>query len=167
MKEESSFGPKITQLHDDQDFSTKLNSTQRRTWKAFENVCKNFSRQWRAENYSETVQELISSHGSMGCNMSLNFIFGILIWMFPCKHESPLRWARRKAPQGFFPNWKEVQWKGQFKYVGWLLLESYNGDTSWWKQEAKVEVFNDYFLARMPNIETIFKLMVPCIVIQY
>jgi hypothetical protein len=42
MKEESSFGPKITQLYDDEDFSTKLNSTQRRTWKVFENVCKNF-----------------------------------------------------------------------------------------------------------------------------
>jgi hypothetical protein len=42
MKEESYFDPKIAQLKDDQDFSTKLNSTQRRTWKAFEKSAETF-----------------------------------------------------------------------------------------------------------------------------
>jgi putative heme iron utilization protein len=34
--------PQITQLFDDQDFSTKLTSTDGRAWKAFGNVCRNF-----------------------------------------------------------------------------------------------------------------------------
>jgi len=42
MKEVIFVGPQITQLFDDQDFSTKLISAERRAWKAFENVCRNF-----------------------------------------------------------------------------------------------------------------------------
>jgi hypothetical protein len=41
MKEGIFVGPQMT-LFEDQDFSTKLNSTERRAWKAFENVCRNF-----------------------------------------------------------------------------------------------------------------------------
>ena len=35
-------GPQITKQFDDQDFSTKLNSTERRDWKAFEKVRRKF-----------------------------------------------------------------------------------------------------------------------------
>jgi hypothetical protein len=42
MKERIFVGPQITQLFNDQDFSTKLTSTGRRAWKAIENVCRNF-----------------------------------------------------------------------------------------------------------------------------
>jgi len=42
MKEGIFVGPQITQLFDDQNFSTKLTSTEIRTWKAFVNVCGNF-----------------------------------------------------------------------------------------------------------------------------
>jgi hypothetical protein len=41
MKEGIFVGPQIT-LFDDQHFSTKLTSTERRTWKVFENVFRNF-----------------------------------------------------------------------------------------------------------------------------
>jgi hypothetical protein len=51
--------PQNTQLFEDQDFSTKLNYTERKTWKAFENVRRNFLGNDKAENYSETLQELI------------------------------------------------------------------------------------------------------------
>jgi hypothetical protein len=47
-----------TQLFEDQDFSTKLNSTERRAWKAFDNVCKYFLGNESAGNYSEIVQKL-------------------------------------------------------------------------------------------------------------
>jgi hypothetical protein len=50
----------ITQLCKDQGFSTILNSTERRAWKAFENVCRNFLSNEKAENYSEIGQGLIS-----------------------------------------------------------------------------------------------------------
>jgi hypothetical protein len=51
-------GSQIT-LFEDQHFSTKLNSTERRAWKAFENVCGNVPGNENAENYSEILQELI------------------------------------------------------------------------------------------------------------
>jgi hypothetical protein len=62
-------GPQFAQLFEDHDFSTKLNSTERRAWKAFENICRNFLSKEKAENYGETVQELISSQSAMGRSM--------------------------------------------------------------------------------------------------
>ena len=52
-------GPQITQIFGDQDISTKFNSTDGRGWKAFENVCRNFTGNKTAGSYSEIVQELI------------------------------------------------------------------------------------------------------------
>jgi hypothetical protein len=69
MKLGVSIGPQITQIFVDQDFSTKLNSTDRRGWKAFEIICRNFTNNKTTESYSDTVQQLISSHSAMGCNM--------------------------------------------------------------------------------------------------
>jgi hypothetical protein len=59
----------MKQLFQDQDFSKKLNSTERRAWKASENACRNFVGKEKEENYSAIVQEPISSHNGMGCNM--------------------------------------------------------------------------------------------------
>ena len=63
-------GPHIKKLLEDHDISTKLNGTERRAWKAFENVCRNILGNKKVENYSEIVHELISSYSAMGCNMS-------------------------------------------------------------------------------------------------
>jgi len=67
-------GPQVTKIFEDQD-STKFNSIDRRGWKAFENVCRNFTGNKTAESYSEIVHELISSHSAVGCNMSLKLHF--------------------------------------------------------------------------------------------
>ena len=42
IKAEMFVGPQIAQLFEDHDFSGKLNSTERRAWKALENICRNF-----------------------------------------------------------------------------------------------------------------------------
>jgi len=42
MKERIFVGPHITHLFEEQNFSSKLNSTQRIAWEAFENICRNF-----------------------------------------------------------------------------------------------------------------------------
>jgi len=55
--------------------STKLNSTGRRAWKTFENVCRNFLGNKKVENYSETVQEPVASYSAVGHNMSLTLHF--------------------------------------------------------------------------------------------
>jgi hypothetical protein len=72
MKVGNFIGPHIKQLLEDHEFGTKLNGTERRAWEAFENLCRNFLGNEKAENYSEIVHELISSYSAMGCNMSLN-----------------------------------------------------------------------------------------------
>jgi hypothetical protein len=55
----------ITQPIEDQDVSIILNNIGRRGRKAFENVCRNFLDNKKEENYSEIVQELISSYSVM------------------------------------------------------------------------------------------------------
>ena len=60
------FFSKITQLLEDQVFSTKLNFAERRAWKEFENICRNFTGNKKEENYKETVQQLISSYIAVG-----------------------------------------------------------------------------------------------------
>jgi len=42
LKEGIFVGSQITQLFEDQDSSTALNSTERRAWNVFQNVCRNF-----------------------------------------------------------------------------------------------------------------------------
>jgi len=41
VKAEIFVGPQIAQLFEKHDFSAKLNSTERRAWKALENICRN------------------------------------------------------------------------------------------------------------------------------
>jgi hypothetical protein len=55
----------ITQPFKGQDVSIILNTTRRRGRKAFENVCRIFLGNEKEENYSEIVQELISSYRAM------------------------------------------------------------------------------------------------------
>jgi hypothetical protein len=67
--------PQIPQLCKDEDFSTTSNSTERKAWKVYENVCRNFLGNKKAENYSEIVQELILSYSVVGHNMSFKLHF--------------------------------------------------------------------------------------------
>jgi hypothetical protein len=69
MKDGIFVGPQIKQLFEDHDFSTKLKATERRAWEASENVCGTFLGNEKAENYSDIVQDLISSYSAVGCHM--------------------------------------------------------------------------------------------------
>jgi hypothetical protein len=78
------------------------------------------------------LQEIISLYSAEGRNMSLKLHFlysqlDIFFW----KYGSLLRWTLWKIPSRNFPNWKQVPWKMESKYVGWLLLDFYKGDTKW------------------------------------
>ena len=75
MKEGIFFGPQITQILEYQAFSSKLNSTEIRTWKAYENICRNFIGNEHANNCTETVQELILPYGALECSLSLKLHF--------------------------------------------------------------------------------------------
>jgi hypothetical protein len=86
------FGPQITQISEDEGFSTKSNSTGKRVWQAFENYCRNFLGNEKAENYSEIVQELIPSYSVAGCNMSLKLLF-LHSHFISSKHGSCFQWS--------------------------------------------------------------------------
>ena len=75
MKEGIFVGSQTKQIFEDHTLSTKLNFTERRAWKAFENIRRHFLGKERMENYSEIVQELISSCSAMGCNVPLKLHF--------------------------------------------------------------------------------------------
>ena len=66
MKKGILIGTQFTQIFEDQDFSTKLNSAERTGCKAFESICRKFLGNESVENYNEIVQKLISSFSSMG-----------------------------------------------------------------------------------------------------
>jgi len=63
LKEVFFIGSQMTQLFEDPILSTELNSTERRAWKAFENVCRNSVGSEKVENYSVILQELIGMYG--------------------------------------------------------------------------------------------------------
>jgi hypothetical protein len=42
MKEGIFVGPQIKQLFKDDDFSEKLNATERKAWETFQNICRPF-----------------------------------------------------------------------------------------------------------------------------
>jgi hypothetical protein len=75
MKEGIFLGPHSTQQFEDQDFSTELNSEERRAWKVFENVCRIFIDNEKSGHYSEIMEKLISSYSVVGCNVSLKLHF--------------------------------------------------------------------------------------------
>jgi hypothetical protein len=66
IKEGVFVGPQITQLFEDRDISIKFNSTERRAWKAFGNVCINFLGHEKLEKCSEVVQQLLSPYSVVG-----------------------------------------------------------------------------------------------------
>ena len=127
-------GPHTTQPFEHQDFSTELNSSERRTWKVFENVCRIFPGNEKAEHYSEIMQQLISSYSAVGCDVSLKLhVLHYNLDFSHWRHGSHPGWTWWKVLSGYFPNCKGVQCKVESKCDGWLLLESDMGETNWRK----------------------------------
>ena len=74
IKKRIFIGPQIKQLFKDKHFSTKLNSSEIKAWNVFKNICKNFLSNEIVKNYSEVMQELISSYSAKG-SLSLKLQF--------------------------------------------------------------------------------------------
>ena len=108
MKEKIFVGPKITQIFEDQNFKPKLNGTERRAWKAFENVCIKFGGKEKAGNCSEIVQELISPY-SANMSLKLHFLHFHLNFFLKTLEPSPMNMT--KISIRLFPKLKEVQWR--------------------------------------------------------
>ena len=69
---------------------------EKRVRQAFDNVCRNFLGNEKAENYSESLQEQISSHSAVGCNMSLklNFMRSHFVYFLKTWKPSPMVMAK-------------------------------------------------------------------------
>ena len=137
-KEWTFVGPQITQLLEDKDFSSKLNFVETRAWKKFEKNSQELSMQWKSGKLqwncvgANFVVPCCGAEHVIKTSFS-EFSFGL----FPWTHGSHLWWTFQKDPPGYFPNWKEAQWKMESKYVFWLLLWSYKGDKNWRKKKDK------------------------------
>ena len=150
---------KKKKLFEDQVFSTELNSTERRTWKAFENDCSNFLSHEKLENCSEIVQELISSYSAVGCNMSLKLHFQCSHLGFFLKMREPSQMNMEKGSFRLFSK----QNRGTVEKGGPNMLADYCWNLMWetksgkYKRRKKTKwVFNEYFLVRILYINTLF-----------
>ena len=59
----------------DKQFDEDLNEMERNAWLSFKRICKDFVGNHKAANYQDVVQDLLTSHKAMGCNMSLKIHF--------------------------------------------------------------------------------------------
>jgi hypothetical protein len=93
MKENIFLGPKITQIFEDQNFITKLNATERRAWKAFENVCIKFRGNEKAENCLKIVKKLISPYCA-NTSLKIHFPNSHLNFFLQTLEPSPMNMAK-------------------------------------------------------------------------
>jgi hypothetical protein len=116
--------PQIKQIFEDQNFSTKLNATERKAGEAFENICRDFLSNKKVENCSENVQELISLYSAI-CATSLNLHFLLSHKIFPASKGAVFDEHGKWFCQDFSQMENGVQ-------IYWLmLLESYKRETNW------------------------------------
>jgi hypothetical protein len=52
-----------------------MNEVELNAWKAFKDVCNSFLGNFKEQNYTDLVEQLISSYGALGCNMSIKMHF--------------------------------------------------------------------------------------------
>ena len=75
IKEGIFIGPQIRELMQDKQFDEDLNETERNAWLSFNWICKDFFGSHKAAIYQDVVQDLLTSHKDMECNMSLKIHF--------------------------------------------------------------------------------------------
>jgi hypothetical protein len=88
IKESIFIGPKIRELTQGKQFDEDLNETERNARLSFKRICKDFLGNHKAANCQDVVQDLLTSYKTIGCNMSENPLFGVILGIF-------LRKARR------------------------------------------------------------------------
>ena len=68
-------GPQIRQLISDPVFPTKLSRLELNVWQSFVKVVNNFLGNYRADNYTDLVENMLKAYEKMGCRMSLKMHF--------------------------------------------------------------------------------------------
>ena len=68
-------GVQVRSILGDVQFEELLNPLKKAAWQSFRNICFNFFGNKKSENYRDIVGNLIKSHQSLGCKMSLKIYF--------------------------------------------------------------------------------------------
>jgi len=68
-------GPQIRQLISDPVFPTKLSRLELKAWQSFVKVVNNFLGNYRADNNTHLVENMLKAYEKMGCQMSLKMHF--------------------------------------------------------------------------------------------
>ena len=61
----------------DKQLGEDLNETERNALLSFKRICKDFLENYKTANYQDVVQDLLTAHKAMGCNMSLKIHFPV------------------------------------------------------------------------------------------
>jgi len=75
FKEGIFIGPHVRELMQEKQFVEDLGETERNTLLSFKRICKDFLGNHKAAKYQDVVQDLLTSHKAMGCNMSMKIHF--------------------------------------------------------------------------------------------
>jgi len=59
----------------DKQFDEDLNETERNAWLSFQKICNDSLGNYKAANYQDVVQDLLTSYKAMRCNMRLKIHF--------------------------------------------------------------------------------------------
>ena len=107
----------------DKQFDEDLNEMERNAWLSFKRICKDFVGNHKAANYQDVVQDLLTSHKAMGCNMSLKIHFvESHLDFFPVNLSD-------QHSEIFHQDIMAMEKRYQGKYVGRLLLDHEEGCT--------------------------------------
>ncbi|KAK4871977.1 hypothetical protein RN001_016101 [Aquatica leii] len=67
--------PQIMQLIKDPQFTASMNEIESNAWCSFVQVVQNFLRNYKAKNYIELVENMLSNFNILGCNMSIKVYY--------------------------------------------------------------------------------------------
>ena len=75
-------GPQTRQLIRDTEFENSMNEVELVAWKALVLVVKNFLGNYKARNYAELVNNMLTAFKNLGCNMSvkMHYLFSHMDW---------------------------------------------------------------------------------------
>jgi len=75
IKEGIFVGPQIRKLMEDRNFDAVLTDVEKVAWDAVKDVVRNFLGNYRAPNYIQVVDKLLTAYQNLKCNMSLKLHF--------------------------------------------------------------------------------------------
>ena len=106
-------GPQIRQVMSDTEFDTIMTESEVTAWRSFKLLCTDFLGNHKASNFSDLVENLLTSYRVLGCHMSLkdHFLHALLDFFHPTSVMSATSMANGSIR-------KSLKWKNATKESG-------------------------------------------------